>query len=151
MVAIRRNSRRQGAAEYFGEIELLVPGVGTRYENAADGVSRTVQEASLSRLKITRILAQQRRQNRARHEVRNGPISGVRTESLSIAFRSLSITSLAILGLADARQKGIPGQLHRIERAAGHHLELLFSGEWRNLIGILQGQEVRQRVEESIL
>ena len=56
MVTISRNARGERAPENFRVIHLRVSGVGTRHEDAADGVSRAMPETSLAVLEKTRIL-----------------------------------------------------------------------------------------------
>ena len=63
----------------------------------------------------------------------------------------MSIPGLAIFRLADAREGPIPDNLNRVERAPGDDFEFLAGRERRNLPSLLlQGQEVRERVEKTV-
>src|SRR4029077_6734561 len=110
-----------------------------------------MREAPLPRLEISRILPQQRWQNCSRHVVLDGPVRAVSTEALPVTGRPLPVAGLAVLRLADARQKAIPGDQNVIKRALRHNRELLLAREWRNLSGVFERQKVGQSVEQAIL
>jgi len=109
-----------------------------------------VPEAPLARLEEARILSQQRGQDSARHEAFDRAVREGCSVALSVTRSSLSITGLAVFGLAYASKKGVPRVLHVVERRSGHHLEFLSGRERRNLSG-LQRQKVWQGKEKPIL
>jgi hypothetical protein len=63
MVAVGGNGGSSRAAEYLGEIALLMPGIGAGDKDAANCVLCSMPESPLALLEETRILAEQGRQN----------------------------------------------------------------------------------------
>src|SRR6202051_3462948 len=143
MIAVRRNTRSDGAAKYLRNVELVASRVRTRDYNPAHSVAGATPKAPLPRLKEARILVKHRGENRGRPVVFDGAVTESRSEPLAIARRTLAVTRLTVFRLADSSQKGVPRDLDVVERRPGHHRKLLPGGQWRDLVGILKGQEVR--------
>src|ERR1700690_3496012 len=129
MVTVGGNGGRSGTAQNLREVELLVSGIGAGDNDAADGVSGTMPKSALALLKETRVLVEQGRENSLGHEVFDSAIGKGGSETLSIALGALSVAGFAVLSLAYAGQRSVPGDLDVVERAASHYLELLADSE----------------------
>src|ERR1700722_6859954 len=69
----------------FGVIELLPSSICARHKNAADGMSGTTPESSMTGLKIARILAEDRGKDGADHEVLDSTIAVERSIAFCVA------------------------------------------------------------------
>src|SRR5208282_4523606 len=130
------------AAQSLGNVELLAAVVATRYYDSAGRVGRAVEETALAGWKKARVLTEYGRQNRTHKKVFNHAVSRVGAEALAVALPALSVTGLAVFGLADAGENHVPGNLHWIERSASHNFEFLPGGERDNIAVLVDGQKV---------
>src|ERR1700691_327 len=98
-------------------------GISPGHEDSAHCIFGPAREPTVAFLKKSWILMQNRRKNRARHEVFDRPIPKGRSIAFSIAFPALTITGLAVFRLADGRQNSIPRKFNLIEGTTSHHFE----------------------------
>src|SRR5579864_3320295 len=108
-------------------------------------------KSPLTRLEKARILVQQGGKNKSGHVVLDGAVRKIRSVTLAITFGALPVTRFAVLRLADASQKSVPGDLNVVERTAGDYLEFLPDRERRDLSCIFQSQEIWQCVEQPVI
>ena len=99
-------------------------------------------ESAVARLVKPGTLPERRWKNGTDHEILDGAVGEIGPEALAIAGRTLSVSCLAVLRLADGSEKAIPRVCNIIERTPGNHFEFLTCGEWRELCSILQRQKV---------
>lgn len=151
VVAIRGNARGKSAADNLGEVGLGTPRIASRDDYAAHSIAGAVPETPFAGLEETRILMQQRRKHRARHEVLDCAVGRGSPETLPVSGRTLAIAGLTVFCLADACEKSVPGILNVVKRAPRYDLKLLSRGERWNLVRVLQCQKVGQRKKEPVL
>lgn len=78
-----------------------------------------MQESAFARLVKAGILPQQRWKSGARDEILDGAVGKGRPVALAIAGRTLPVSWLAVLRLADASEKAEPRVFNIVERAPG--------------------------------
>ena len=151
MVAVGGNCGRQSTADNLRVVELRLTRIPASDENSADRIARPPRKPSLGRLKEARVLMKKRRQNSLRHEVFDHSIGGRRSISLGIRQPALPVAGLAVLRLADPRQKRPPRILHGIERTPGHNRKFLLRCQRRNFPSIFDAQEIWQGIEKPVV
>lgn len=150
MVAVSGYGGRHRAAENFGKVELGASRIGAGDENAADRVSGSMPKASLAEMIVAGILLENRREHGLGHKVFNRAIGEGRADPLPVTLGALAEPRLAVLRLAHAGQKGVPGEFHPIEGAARNHSELGAGAQPGNVLGV-DGKEIGERPEEAIV
>src|ERR1700722_207672 len=123
MVSVRGDPRRDCASENLRVIELLAARVGTSDHDPAHRVAQAMQESAVARLVKAGILPQQRWKYGAGHEGLDGAIGKCRAVAFAITGRTVAVSRLAVLRLADAREQAVPRIDDIVERTPGNHLE----------------------------
>src|SRR5579863_4535211 len=104
MVTVCRDSRRDRTSENLRVVELLAARVGTCDHDPAHRVAQAMQESSVTRLVKAGILPQQRWKYGAGHEALDGTIGKSRPVALAVTGRTVAVSCLAVLRLADASE-----------------------------------------------
>lgn len=138
------------AAE-FGVVDLSASRICARDENAADGVSGTMQETSMAGLEIAWVLVKERRQDGTDHEVFDGGIAVRSSVAFCVACKALAVRRIAVAGLADECNEAHQNKFRGIKYALRDDLELLSRGERWDFVRLLQREEVGKCKKETIL
>ena len=119
MVTVRGDTRRDRTSENLRVVELFGARIGACDNDPAHRVAQAMQESAVARLVKSGILPQQRWKNGTDHESLAGSIGKSRPVALAITGRTVPVSWLAFLSLADASEKAVPRKYDTFPQARG--------------------------------
>jgi len=100
-----RDARCDAVPHDFGVIELTLAAIRASDEDAACGVHGAVPDAPSAELEIPRVLTQQRREYRRRHQGADSRVRVQRGIAPRVALYTLTVGRVAVTRLPDERQR----------------------------------------------
>jgi hypothetical protein len=141
VIGISRDDGCGRAAEKLGIVDLRLPGIGACHEDTCHCIENSAFDSALARLEVTRVLMQDRREDRLRCEVLDRAIGEILCKPFRVSLRALSITRFAVIRLADTGLQAVPDEGDGVKRGPRGDFELLADTQRRRVVRILQREK----------